>query len=336
MRSPQRFPSNTKRLRCPSVKMVTARSRIFQKVVWNLGLSLAAYLLTSCSSAPIHPPQGWSSWYAFYDAVNDTKVRQQADLLVSTGLRDAGYVYVNVDAGWQGYRDSDGIIHPNANFPDMKALGQFLHSRGLRFGIYSSPGPVTCDNLPGSGGFEQQDANTYADWGVDFLKYDRCSPVQSQPAYKQMRNALDETGRHIDLSISEGGEDHPWEWGPSVGALMWRTNRDLGWIQGWAGLSAFQRIQAVAAHVEGLQSFASHGHYNDPDYLLIGIKKYCLGPYAPMTDCPAWSVDPMTLSQEEAQLQLWRGLNCPLIISVPIENLTSGEIELLKGYAYRR
>ena len=114
--------------------------------------------------------------------MSDAAVRHQADLLVSTGLRDAGYVYVNVDGGWQGYRNADGTIHPNDNFPNMKALGDYLHGKGFQFGIYSSPGPLTCDNLPGSEGYEQQDANTYASWGVDFLKYDWCSLYASEPS----------------------------------------------------------------------------------------------------------------------------------------------------------
>jgi alpha-galactosidase len=296
-------------------------------------LSTLVLMLSSCAGdQKTPPPRGWSSWYAFYETVTDAKVRHQVDLLVSTGLRDAGYVYVNVDGGWQGYRDSAGTVHPNAEFPNMKALGDYIHSRGLRFGIYSSPGKLTCDNLPGSEGFEQQDAHTFAAWGVDFLKYDWCSPgTPSAPAYQKMRDALDRTGSHIELSISTGGAGNPWLWGQSVGAMMWRTDLDLGWIQGWPGLAAFQRVQAVAEHVKQLRGFSFPGHYNDPDYLLIGIKKYCLGPYTPMTACPAWFSDPMTIDQEAEQLRMWKELSCPLIISVPIEELTTQELVLLRS-----
>src|SRR5450755_397722 len=248
------------------------RVRCFLSRRSRLDWTLWAFVLVSCASCSCgggqtpstmptaspkqSPPKGWSSWYAFYETVSDDKVRHQADLLVSTGLRDAGYVYVNVDGGWEGSRDGDGNIHPNSNFPDMKALGDYLHNKGLRFGIYSSPGPLTCDNLPGSEGYEQQDANTFASWGVDFLKYDWCSLYAvgppSEPIYKKMRDALDKTGRQIALSISEIGDGNVWEWGAQAGGVMWRTDHDLGWIQGWPAMTAFQRVQAVAAHVATL------------------------------------------------------------------------------------
>jgi alpha-galactosidase len=301
--------------------------------IWALFLiSCADY---GCGSRQT-PPKGWSSWYAFYETVSDAKIRHQADLLVSTGLRDIGYIYVNVDGGWEGYRDSQGRIHPNSNFPDMKALGDYLHAKGLKFGIYSSPGPQTCDNLPGSQGYEQLDANTYASWGVDFLKYDWCSLYAlgppTEPVYRKMRDALDKTGRHIVLSISEIGDGNVWEWGAQAGGTMWRTDRDLGWIQGWPGMMAFERIRAVAAHVARLSVFSSPGHYNDPDYLLIGIKRYCLGPYIPMRDCPAWFDDALTIAQEREQLRLWKALDCPLILSVDLAQLSTEEISLLQGY----
>lgn len=303
----------------------------------NILFSLALTVCCGCSADRTQqltlPPKGWSSWYAFYENATDIKVREQADLLVSSGLRDAGFVYVNIDGGWEGYRDEYGVMHPNANFPDMKALGDYLHSKGLRFGIYSSPGPTTCDGLPGSEGYEQQDANTYASWGVDFLKYDWCSLYAfgppTEPVYRKMRDALDKTGRNIALSISDIG-DGVWTWGTQAGGLMWRTDHDLGWIQGWpSGMTAFQRVEAVAEHVSTLSAFASQGHYNDPDYLLIGIKKYCLGPYVPMTDCPAWFDDPMSVDQEAEQLRLWRELNCPQILSVDLSQLSVQELHVL-------
>ena len=121
------------------------------------------------------PPMGWNSWNHFAGHVTDADVRSAADSLVSTGMRDAGYVYVNVDDTWQGKRDAQGVLHPNERFPDMKALGDYIHSKGLKFGIYSSPGAQTCAHYDGSLGHEAQDAKMYAEWGVDFLKYDLCS-----------------------------------------------------------------------------------------------------------------------------------------------------------------
>jgi alpha-galactosidase len=121
------------------------------------------------------PPMGWNSWNHFGDKVTDASVRATADAMVSSGMRDAGYIYVNIDDTWEGQRDDKGFIHPNSKFPDMKALADYVHSKGLKFGIYSSPGPMTCEKYEGSYGHEQQDADTYAKWGVDFLKYDLCS-----------------------------------------------------------------------------------------------------------------------------------------------------------------
>src|ERR1700744_2413262 len=121
------------------------------------------------------PPMGWNSWNHFGVNVTDADVRAAADMMVSTGMRDAGYVYVNVDDTWQGKRDAQGVIHGNERFPDMKALADYVHSKGLKFGIYSGPGARTCAGYEGSLGHEAQDAMTYASWGVDFLKYDLCS-----------------------------------------------------------------------------------------------------------------------------------------------------------------
>ena len=136
---------------------------------------LAWWAATPCLSqmAPA-PPMGWNSWNHFAEKVTDADIRAAADALVSTGMRDAGYVYVNVDDTWQGKRDEHGVLHSNERFPDMKALGDYLHSKGLRFGLYSSPGSRTCANYEGSLGHETQDAQMYAAWGVDFLKYDLC------------------------------------------------------------------------------------------------------------------------------------------------------------------
>ncbi len=127
------------------------------------------------STTAATPPMGWNSWNFFAGRVTDKDIRDTADLLVSTGMRDAGYVYVNIDDTWEGKRDAAGIIHSNAKFPDMKALADYVHSKGLKLGIYSSPGPKTCANFEGSLGHEQQDADTYAAWGIDYLKYDLCS-----------------------------------------------------------------------------------------------------------------------------------------------------------------
>jgi len=177
---------------------------------------------------------GWNSWNQFSDKVTDPDVRAAADAIVASGMRDAGYIYVNIDDSWEGQRDAQGNIQSNSKFPDMKALGDYVHSKGLKFGIYSSPGPKTCGGYEGSYGHEQQDANTYASWGVDFLKYDLCSYmdimklhdpgqdpqkalVMMQTAYRKMHEALMNTHRPIVYSLCQYGVGSVWEWGPQVG-----------------------------------------------------------------------------------------------------------------------
>src|SRR5579871_1894786 len=160
------------------------------------------------------PPMGWNSWNYFASKVDDAGVRAAADIIVSSGMKDAGYIYVNIDDTWEGKRDENGVLHTNEKFPDMKALADYVHSKGLKIGIYSSPGPKTCAGYEGSLGHEEQDAKLYAEWGIDYLKYDLCSFIpevmqKQQPddkaaqmklmigAYQKMAKALKATGRPI-------------------------------------------------------------------------------------------------------------------------------------------
>src|SRR5215470_5450488 len=176
------------------------------------------------------PPMGWNSWNWFAGKVTDADIRKAADLMISSGMRDAGYVYVNIDDTWQGKRDANGIIHANEKFPDMKALADYVHSKGLKIGIYSSPGPQTCARYEGSFQHEEQDAKMYAQWGIDYLKYDWCSYSQIakdtslaelQKPYRVMRTALDKIGRDICFSLCQYGNGKVWEWGASVGGNAW-------------------------------------------------------------------------------------------------------------------
>lgn len=212
------------------------------------------------------PPMGWSTWYGFGCNISDTTVRAQADALIQSGMQAVGYQYVNIDDCWQGHRDEKGYIHPNSNFPDMKALGDYLHSRGLKFGIYSTPGPRTCKGYEGSFGHEEQDAETFASWGVDFLKYDYCSTgsvytqEQLPMAYQKMHDSLVRTGRPIVFSIH--GRSRIWEWGPSAGANLWRTTDDIK--------DNYNRMALVGFGQAGLEIFAAPGRWNDPDNLQVG------------------------------------------------------------------
>ncbi|HEY4354987.1 MAG TPA: glycoside hydrolase family 27 protein [Acidobacteriaceae bacterium] len=226
----------------------------------------------------ITPPMGWNSWNKFAEHVTDDDIRKTADLLVSTGLRDAGYIYVNIDDTWEGKRDAQGNIQGNEKFPNMKALSDYVHSKGLKLGIYSSPGPKTCANYEGSYGHEEQDANTYAAWGIDYLKYDVCSfreimekqgganlnkqYVIERAAYEKMHKALAATGRPIVYSICQYGSYRVWEWAAEVGANLWRTTYDIH--------PNYERVAMLGFGQSGLARYAGPGHWNDPDMLEIG------------------------------------------------------------------
>ena len=245
-------------------------------------LAGAAFALAAASGqaapAPLAatPPMGWNSWNHFAGKIDDAAVRAQADAMVASGMRDAGYTYVNIDDTWQGERDAHGEIHPNARFPDMKALADYVHARGLKIGIYSSPGPKTCAGFEGSQGHEAQDARTYAAWGMDYLKYDLCSLGTAMiasgslekaqaielAAYKKMGEALAATGRPIVYSLCQYGVAQVWRWGGSVGGNLWRTTGDIE--------DKFPRMAAIGLGQAGLSKYAKPGQWNDPDMLEIG------------------------------------------------------------------
>jgi len=222
------------------------------------------------------PPMGWNSWNHFAAKIDDATVRAQADAMVKSGMRDAGYRYINIDDTWEGVRDAAGVIHPNAKFPDMKALADYVHAKGLKLGIYSSPGPKTCAGYEGSYGHEAQDARTYAGWGIDYLKYDLCGLAPSMlaagsldkaqdiqlAAYQKMDAALKATGRPMVYSLCQYGFFQPWRWAPSVGGNSWRTTGDIE--------DKFARMLQIGLSQAGLSKFAGPGHWNDPDMLEVG------------------------------------------------------------------
>lgn len=253
-------------------------------------VSLLAAIPASSQSAglALTPPMGWNSWNHFAAKVTDADIRATADALVSSGMKDAGYVYVNIDDSWAGGRNADGTIRPNSKFPDMKALANYVHSKGLKLGIYTSPGPKTCTDYVGSYGHEEQDAKTYAEWGVDYLKYDLCSfddlgdlhLYQEKPsmgksiesriqglqlqkqAYEKMHKALLATGRPIVFSLCQYGVGNVWEWGVSVGGNLWRTTDDI--------TDTYDRMSVIGFGQAGLARYSGPGHWNDPDMLEVG------------------------------------------------------------------
>jgi alpha-galactosidase len=232
------------------------------------------------------PPMGWNSWNYFAGKVTDQDIRSAADEIVASGMKDAGYVYINIDDTWEGQRGADGVLQTNSKFPDMKALADYVHSKGLKLGIYSSPGPKTCAGFEGSLNHEMQDAQLYASWGIDYLKYDLCSYIpevmyKQAPkdaaermklmigAYDKMHKALASTGRPIVYSLCQYGWDAVWEWGPSVGANLWRATDDIQ--PNW------NSIYTLLNQQQGLAKYAAPGHWNDPDMLEVGNGKLSLG-----------------------------------------------------------
>jgi alpha-galactosidase len=219
---------------------------------------------------------GWNSWNHFAGKIDDATVRAQADAMAANGMRDAGYRYINIDDTWEGERDASGVIHPNAKFPDMKALADYVHAKGLKLGVYSSPGPKTCAGYAGSQGHEAQDAQTYAAWGVDYLKYDLCSlgaPMLAAgsiegaqaielKAYQTMGEALRATGRPIVYSLCQYGFDQVWRWGGGVGGNLWRTTGDIE--------DKYPRMAEIGFGQAGLSKYAKPGQWNDPDMLEVG------------------------------------------------------------------
>ncbi|MGA8439482.1 MAG: glycoside hydrolase family 27 protein [Candidatus Sulfotelmatobacter sp.] len=211
------------------------------------------------------PPMGWNSWNHFACEVSDAVVRAEADALVASGMKSLGYTYILIDDCWQGTRDAEGYIRSNARFSDMKALAEYVHSKTLKIGIYSSPGPKTCGGYEGSYGHEEQDAQTYAAWGMDYLKYDLCSydgMGDQVAAYKKMGEALKKTGRPMIYALCQYGMQEGWQWGASVGGNLWRTDDDIR--------DDYYVMAELGFGQNGLEQFAGPGHWNDPDMLEIG------------------------------------------------------------------
>jgi alpha-galactosidase len=226
------------------------------------------------------PPMGWNTWNKFGCNVSEDMVKGAADAMVSSGMKDAGYQYIVIDDCWQVKRDEKGNIVPYPDrFPNgIKAVADYVHSKGLKFGIYSDAGTKTCGGKPGGLGHEYQDALSYASWGVDYLKYDWCNTLPGQDAkasYRNIRQALDATERPIVLSICEWGGRQPWLWGEEVGGNLWRTTGDIQ--DRWAGKREWSPgnccsngMLDIVDENEPLYSHAGPGHWNDPDMLEVG------------------------------------------------------------------
>ena len=259
------------------------------------------------------PPMGWNSWNKFGCNVSEKLICEMADAMVNYGMLEAGYNYLVIDDCWQVSRDSLGnIVVDPEHFPNgMKAVADYVHKKGLKFGIYSCAGSATCQGRPGSRGYQFQDARTYAKWGVDYLKYDWCNDEgqKAQAAYKTMSDALKECGRPIVFSICEWGDSKPWEWGKGIGHL-WRTTADIRDCYqctfDWGGLGVLDIIDKQAA----LQQYAGPGHWNDPDMLEVGNGG-------------------MTYDEYKTHFTMWAMLAAPLMAGNDIRNMDAQTKEIL-------
>jgi len=290
------------------------------------------------------PPMGWSTWYLLQSKVSDHDVRAQADGMISSGLIDHGYSYINIDDGWSvklegvaeaaSPRDARGNLKCNERFPDMKALTDYLHKRGLKAGIYSSPGPLTCGRAAGSYRHEQQDARQFADWGFDLLKYDQCSYrrkdnslAEFQKPYRLMGGILAGLDRDIVFNLCQYGNAEVWKWGREAGHF-WRTSGDLGW--GPKGIYTLWDNIVKTFEQGDHGKFAGPGGWNDPDNVMMGyiadIPKDARPPNVKILRLiPA----PLTPDEQYTHMTLWSILAAPLILSGDLTKLDGFTLSLL-------
>ncbi|MBN2011210.1 glycoside hydrolase family 27 protein [candidate division KSB1 bacterium] len=261
------------------------------------------------------PPMGWNSWNKFACDVNEQLISETADAMVTSGMKDAGYMYINIDDCWHGERDSLGFIRPDPErFPSgMKSLADYIHAKGLKLGIYSDAGWKTCGGRPGSRGYEYQDAMQYATWGIDYLKYDWCNTegLNAEGAYLTMRNALAAAGRPIVFSICEWGNDNPWEWAKNIGHC-WRISGDIAVIfdgeEGFGSWSSWGVLQILDMR-EGIRQYSGPDHWNDFDMLEVG--------------------NGMSVAEDRAHFSLWCMMASPLLAGNDIRNMSNETRDIL-------
>ncbi len=284
------------------------------------------------------PPMGWNSWYIHYDRISDQLMRHAADQMITTGMADYGYQYVNIDDCWMvkvnskdpetggKTREKSGTIKTNARFPDMRSMTEYIHSKGLKAGIYISPGPSTCAGYQGSYNHEQLDAETFADWGFDFLKYDWCSYSKKaggktlahlKKPYQKMWDILSTLDRDIVLNLCQYGMGDVWKWGGEVGNC-WRTTGDLG-LEERKGLPGFYSIgMRNAEH----WAYAKPGGWNDPDYILIGW----VGNARKMAEGTPTDLTPF---EQYSYMSMWSLMAAPLIFSGDMAKLDAFTLNVL-------
>lgn len=289
------------------------------------GIGKGSLLLKVGYTLALTPPMGWNSWNCWGLDISQEKVTASAQALLDSGLADYGYCYVNIDDAWQAAtRDSDGTLLPNENFPDIAALGAWLHSQGLRLGIYSSPGARTCGGYLGSLGFEEKDAQTWNEWGVDYLKYDLCgyrAILDALPCvlqadhirpYLKMEEYLRNQPRDIVYSLCQYGLGEVWTWGKLVDGNLWRTTGDI--------TDTWESVRRIGFNSQRkLSAYAGPGHWNDPDMLVVGKVGWGEG----LRDSR------LSADEQYAHISLWALLSAPLMIGCDLSSLDKFTLNLL-------
>ncbi|WP_447642429.1 MULTISPECIES: glycoside hydrolase family 27 protein [Chitinophagaceae] len=279
------------------------------------------------------PPMGYMTWNFFADKITEADVKSLTDAMVSNGLRDLGFNYIFIDDGWQGGRDNRNNIIPDpVKFPTgMKALCDYVHSKGMKIGIYSDAAPLTCAGYTASLGFEEQDAKSFADWGFDYLKYDYCgAPADWQTAiqrYSKMADALKKSGRSIVFGICEWGGREPWLWAGKAGGQLWRVSADVR--DKWKSQTAPQDRNNLGGGIldildanAGLYAYAGPGKWNDPDMLVVGL----YGKKGPSGDLGGIGCSD---TEYQSQMSLWCLMASPLMISCDVRNMNEATKRIL-------
>ena len=304
------------------------------------GKSVRPFKLVVGDTLALTPPMGWNDWYTYYNRITDKVIRAAADAMIASGMADFGYQYVDIDDCWMRkpnsedpalggtQRSATGAILPNDRFPDMNGLTAYIHERGLKAGIYTGPGPLTCGRFTASYGHEQADAQQFADWGFDFLKYDLCSyrrvfqlktVEDDQKPYKLMGGILANLNRDIVFNLCQYGRADVWNWGAEVHGNLWRTTGDLGAVRG-AQLPGFYKIAFTnAEHFAN----AGPGHWNDPDYILIGY----VGNAFHDADPPKRSA--LTPDEQYSYMSMWSLMASPLFYSGVMTQLDAFTLNVL-------
>jgi len=294
---------------------------IILKVENQLGIDEKEFLIRTGAGLALTPPMGWNSWNCWGLSVSQEKVLSSANAMVSSGLADYGWSYINIDDGWEAAeRTQEGELPANKKFPDMKALADDVHALGLKLGIYSGPGPTTCGGYLASYQYEYQDARTWAEWGIDYLKYDWCSYgaiardkslSELQKPYLLMRDALDKVDRDIVYSLCQYGMGDVWEWGESVGGNLWRTTGDI--TDNWSSMAG------IGFDQDKCSPFAGPGHWNDPDMLVVGQVGWG----------PELRASKLTPDEQYTHISLWCLLSAPLLLGCDLSQLDEFTLNLL-------